>query len=111
MNSAVVFDRAQALERLGGDEELLATVAGLFVEERVNYRQALVDALASGDPAMLRREAHTVKSVFATFSFEAGRELAARLERQAAGGNLAGAGELTAEVIAAIETLAAALDA
>lgn len=111
MSSAVVFDRAQALERLAGDEELLATVASLFVEERASYRQALVEALASGDPAAVRREAHTVKSVFATFSFETGRELAARLEQLAAAGSLEGAGTLAVELNGAIETLAAALTA
>ena len=66
MSSAVVFDRAQALERLGGDEELLDSVASLFVEESTIYRRALADALDSGDPATVQREAHTVKSVFAT---------------------------------------------
>ena len=45
MSSAVVFDRAQALERLGGDEELLDSVASLFVEESTIYRRALGDAL------------------------------------------------------------------
>ena len=45
MSSAVVFDRAQALERLGGDEELLDSVASLFVEESASYRRALVERL------------------------------------------------------------------
>ena len=65
MSAELVFDRAVALERLGGDEELLASVAGLFVEEATVYRQALVDALRSGDAAVLQREAHSVKSVLA----------------------------------------------
>jgi HPt (histidine-containing phosphotransfer) domain-containing protein len=111
MSSAVVFDRAQALERLGGDEELLDSVASLFVEESTIYRRALGDALDSGDPATVQREAHTVKSVFATFSFESGRELAFRLEQLAAAGNLNGADVLTAELLAAIDVLAAALKA
>ena len=111
MSSAVVFDRAQALERLGGDEELLDSVARLFVEESASYRRALVDALDSGDPAAVQREAHTVKSVCATFSFEAGRELALRLEQLAAAGHLNGADTLTAELLAAVDTLAGALKA
>ena len=111
MSSAVVFDRAQALERLGGDEELLDSVASLFVEESTIYRRALADALDSSDPAAVQREAHTVKSVFATFSFESGRELAFRLEQLAAAGNLNGADVLTAELLAAIDVLAAALKA
>jgi len=111
MNSAIVFNRAQALESLGGDEELLANVASLFVEESAGYRQALEAALASGDALVLRREAHTVKSVLATFAYEAGRERAAQLEQLAASGNLENAAALTAEVIAALQRLTEALTA
>lgn len=111
MSSALVFDRAQALERLGGDEGLLDSVSSLFVEESPSYCRALTDALDSGDPAAIQREAHTVKSLFATFSFESGRELAFRLEQLAAAGNLNGADVLTAELVAAIDTLAGALKA
>ena len=70
-----------------------------------------VVAQESGDPAAVQREAHTVKSVCATFSFESGRELAFRLEQLAAAGNLNGADVLTAELLAAIDTLAGALKA
>ena len=49
--------------------------------------------------------------MFATFSFESGRELAFRLEQLAAAGNLNGADVLTAELLAAIDVLAAALKA
>ena len=105
----LVFDRAQALESLGGDEELLANVASLFVDEAVSYRQALIDALAAGDAATLQREAHTVKSVLATFAYEAGRERALRLEQLAASGNLEAAKAATDEVIAALQTLSEVL--
>lgn len=111
MSAELVFDRAVALERLGGDEELLASVAGLFVEEATVYRQALVDALRSGDAAVLQREAHSVKSVLATFAFEAGRERALHLEQLAASGHLDGVEAATAEVIAALQTLSEALKA
>lgn len=111
MNTEVVFDRARALESLGGDEELLANVASLFVDEAVVYRQALVDALAAGDAATLQREAHTVKSVLATFAYEAGRERALRLEQLAASGDLNGAEAATDEVIAALQKLSEVLKA
>ena len=111
MSSAVVFDRAQALERLGGDEELLDSVASLFVEESASYRRALVDALDSGDPAAVQREAHTVKSVLAAFACEGGRELAWRLEEQAASGSLDGAPERVADLVAVVRQLMAELAA
>lgn len=106
-----MYDRAEALSRLDGDEALFQEMAGMFVAECESYCRALADALASGEASQLRREAHTVKSLLATFSFEAGRQLALRLEQLAAGGSLDGAEGLTQEVIAAVRQLAAALAA
>jgi len=105
-----LFNRAEAVERLGGDEELFANVASLFVAESAGYCRALEAALAAVDAAALQREAHTVKSMLATFSYEAGRELAMRLEHLAALGSLDGAADLTAEVVAAVRRLAEALE-
>ena len=104
-----LFNHAEAVERLGGDEELFASVASLFVAESEGYCGALETALASADAAAVRREAHTVKSMLATFSYEAGRELAQRLEHLAASGSLEGADRLTAAVVNAVRRLVAAL--
>ena len=103
------YNRADALERLGGDESIFAEVANLFVAESGNYCQALEDALTSGDVGVLRREAHTVKSMLATFSFESGRGLAEQLEHLAAAGSLDGAQSLTMQLVAAVQWLAAEL--
>ena len=100
-----IYNHAEAVERLGGDEELFSSVAGLFVAESEGYCGALEAALASVDVAALRREAHTVKSMLATFSCETGRELAQRLEHLAASGSLEGADILTAAVIDAVRRL------
>ena len=108
-SAATVFDKDQALERLAGDAELFAEMAGMFVAESETYCQALESALASGDTACLSREAHTVKSLLATFSCEAGRDLAMRLEQLAAAGRLDGAAALTAKVVAAVRLLGVAL--
>jgi HPt (histidine-containing phosphotransfer) domain-containing protein len=102
-----IYDKAQALARLDGDESLFKELMDMFVAESESYCQALEAALSSGDAANLRREAHTVKSLLATFSYEVGRELALRLEHLAAGGTLDGAEELTREVIAAVRRLSA----
>jgi HPt (histidine-containing phosphotransfer) domain-containing protein len=104
-----VFDRAEAIARLDGNEELFAEMARMFLVEHAAYAAALKDALASRDAASLRREAHTAKSLLATFSCNAGRDLALRLELLAASGNIEGAAALTAEVVASMERLAAAL--
>ena len=100
-----IYDRTEALARLDGDTSLFSEMAGIFVAENDAYCRALEDALAAGDAPALRREAHTVKSLFATFSYEAGRELAMRLEHLAATGSLDGAEVLTKEVVAAVKRL------
>jgi HPt (histidine-containing phosphotransfer) domain-containing protein len=104
-----VYDRAEALARLGGDEALFVEMAGLFAAESAGYCAALEDALATGDANALKREAHTAKSLFSTFSAEAGRELAWRLEELAASGCLDGAPALTAAVVAALGELSETL--
>ena len=111
MSERESYNRADALERLGGDESIFAEVASLFVAESDNYCQALEDALGSGDAGVLRREAHTVKSMLATFSYESGRALAERLEHLAASGSLEGAAELTGQVIEGVKWLAGTLAA
>ena len=102
-----VFDKAEALVRLGGDESLFNELTQLFVTESAGYCSALEAALSSADAAALRREAHSVKSMLATFSYEEGRVLAMQLEYLAAAGSLDGADRLTAQVIDAIRRLAA----
>ena len=103
------YDREEAIARLGGDASLFASVAELFVADSAGYRRALSEALASGDAATLRREAHTVKSLLATFSCAEGGAQAQALEAAAAAGDLATAGPLAAAVDAAIVELVAAL--
>ncbi len=105
-----LFNRAEAIERLGDDEEFFSNVAALFVAESAGYCSALEDAAAAADGEALRREAHSVKSTLATFSYEAGRELALQLEQLAASGDLAGADRLTAQVVDAVRQLAEVLE-
>lgn len=104
-----IYDRAEAIERLDGNEPLFAEMAEMFVAESEAYCAELERAVASGDAEAVRREAHTLKSLLATFSSEAGRVLAMQLEMLAASGSLEDAESLTVEVLAAVRRLAAAL--
>lgn len=74
------FDRAEVMDRLEGDEELLVMLAEMFVNEAENYIQQLQSA---SDLAVLEREAHTVKGVLATFADSVGTALALAVERAA----------------------------
>jgi HPt (histidine-containing phosphotransfer) domain-containing protein len=109
-DDAPVYDRCEALERMGGDEELFQTLVDMFVADSEGYCSALARALADGDAAILHREAHTVKGLLATFSANAGAALALQLEQQARRGELQGADALVGAVSAAIRALVGALE-
>lgn len=105
-----VYDRSRAIQQLDGDEALFGEIAAVFRAECEGYCRALETALASGNVVDLRREAHTVKSVLASFACEAGRELARRLELLTAEGSLDGAAGITAELVWAMRRLAGVLE-
>lgn len=105
MTDAAFFDRAEAVRRLGGDETLYAAVCAQFIAQAGNHCDRLAQTLAEGDAAKLRREAHAVKSMLATFSCETGRAVAQQLENLAATGSLDGAAALTDDLIAAMRRL------
>ena len=109
MSENFIYDGAEALRRLGGDETLLAQVSALFVSESDGNCRALQAALAAGDATALRRQAHTVKSMLSTFSCENGRKLAQQLEDLAASGRLEGAEALVDELLVVAMQLARAL--
>ena len=90
--------------------ELLADVASLFIAESEDYCRALELALAVADAGAVQREAHTVKSMLATFSCESGRRRAFELEQLGASGQLAGAAALVAEVSLMVRALAQVLE-
>ncbi len=89
MAGLFVLDKASILERLGGDEEIFAMMVDMFVQDVDNNCTALATALASGDAEVLRREAHTVKGLLATFSDEAGAAEAFAVELRARDGLVA----------------------
>jgi HPt (histidine-containing phosphotransfer) domain-containing protein len=98
------FDRAAALERLGGDEELLAVALASFREHAPRVLRSAADALAAGQPGDLARHLHSLagsSSMVGGAALEqAARALQARTE----------AGELQ-EVQARLPELQRALEA
>ena len=96
-----VLDKPAILERLGGDEDIFTMMVDMFLQDVDNNCKALLAAVG-GEAAVLQREAHTIKGLLATFSDEAGAELALDLESRAKMGELvdvpARVGELLARV-------------
>jgi CheY-like chemotaxis protein/HPt (histidine-containing phosphotransfer) domain-containing protein len=72
-----------ALDRLGGDRELLAELAGLFCEEGPRLLGEAEQALAAGDAAAAQNAAHQLKGLLAQFCAADAREAAWQLELEA----------------------------
>jgi two-component system, sensor histidine kinase and response regulator len=86
-----VLDEAAALERIGGDRQLLGEIAGLFLQEYPELLGTMRMALASGDAKELERAAHSLKGSASNFGAYACVEAALDLERQARGQDLGSA--------------------
>lgn len=67
INESVMLDYNAAMERVGGDEELLKEVARLFLDDCARSLQELEEAVTAGDAKRLEREAHTLKGSVANF--------------------------------------------
>lgn len=82
------LDCAVALERLGGDEELLREVAGLFLDEYPMLMDEIRTAAASGDAELLQRAAHSMKGSVSNFGADGVYQAAFALEQMGRTGNL-----------------------
>lgn len=111
MAAAFVLDKALILDRLGGDEEIFAMMVDMFVQDVDNNCAGLAAALASGDPVALRREAHTIKGLLATFSDDAGAVDASVVEQRARDGVVADQAEAVAGLLQRLREIAAVLSA
>jgi two-component system, sensor histidine kinase and response regulator len=60
-------DLAAVMDRIGGDEELLRELVGLYVEDEQRLVEELVGAVRDGDSAGVRRSAHTLKGAVSNF--------------------------------------------
>ena len=78
-----VMDRALAMARMGDDEELLASLAEVFIEQLPETLAEMDRAAKDRDLASLARAAHTMKGLFDTFACAAGKTVAAELEHGA----------------------------
>lgn len=93
MAEAFVLNRALILERLGGDEEILSMMCGMYLEHVEGNCAAIARAYAAGDASALQREAHTIKGLLATFADDPGAADALNVEKAARQGEIAGLGD------------------
>ena len=100
-----VFDRAGALNRLGGDESLLKTIGEIFLQDVPSRIQNLKECLDRGDPAEFGRHAHSIKGASAGVGGERLRNIAAAMEQAARSGSLDKAGSYLDELETQLATL------
>jgi two-component system sensor histidine kinase/response regulator len=100
-----VFDPAGLLERLEGDDELLAELTSLFVAEYPGLLETTRTAVACGDAPGLERAAHTLKGSAANLCAPAVAETALRLEQMGRAGDLKHARATLAELEAELDRL------
>lgn len=75
-----ITDREIALKRLGGDQKLLATLAGFFLEDAPAFMAQLMEAYHAGDLETVFRRAHSLKGLSATFEAVPFVQLAVEVE-------------------------------
>jgi two-component system sensor histidine kinase/response regulator len=77
------LNRASLLERVEGDQELLAEMIQLFLADAPQLLNAMRNALLQGDMILLERSAHSIKGAAGNMSAEVTVGAALRLEQSA----------------------------
>ena len=99
------IDRVSLLERVEGDQELLAEMIGLFREGAPHLLSAMREALQRGDMAALEMSAHSLKGAVGNLSAKATAAAAMQLEKDAKNKDAESAKESLAEVERAVSRL------
>ena len=101
----VTLDRAVALERVGGDAQLLRDIAELFLEEYPKLLASIRSAMQSGDPVGVERNAHSLKGSVGNFGAERAYQAALQLEMLGRQNQLEAGPEALQTLEAALESL------
>ena len=82
------LDRVEALERVGGDTQLLRELSDVFLNDCPRMMEEVVEGLCAGDAVKVKRGAHSIKGAVAILGGKAAFEAALRLETIARQGDL-----------------------
>jgi PAS domain S-box-containing protein len=103
------IDRASLLERVEGDQELLADMIHLFQEDAAHLLSTMREALKRGDMAALEMTAHSLKGAAGNLSAKSTAAAALQLEKDAKNKDAESAKESLAQVEQAVSRLLPAL--
>lgn len=104
-----VMDWVAAVDRIGGREDLLKQMAGLFFKEADKLLPALREAIVQRDLVKVRRTAHSIKGSASCFAAPSAVSAAVRLEFMGRDNELDGADEALAVLEHEVERLKHAL--
>jgi len=93
-----IWDRAAALERLGGDEALLSELMEMLLDQISGGIAHLSEAIGRGDAREVEQIAHSLKGASANLGAERFRQCAFQLEQLGRSGNLSGAANALAKL-------------
>ncbi len=92
----VSWSKTEALDRLGGDEDLFRELCQIFSEESPKLLEKLRRALADGDPEAVKRTAHSLKGEVSYLGAGRASQAARQLEEMGQAGDLSKAGPILA---------------
>ncbi len=102
---ATGLDHAVLLAAVDGDNDLIRSISGLFLDSYPVLLTPINDAIARNDSNALVRAAHTLKGSGGYFLTDSARKTLADLEGMAHEGNLSNASERFAELKSEMERL------
>ena len=103
------FDLAGALERMGGDEDLLREMAGYALEDTAQLLEEVRQAVEDRDAEALATCAHSLKSTVGNFGAQAAFEAALKVEMMGRSGDLSGVEAAYTELEGVVQGLRDAL--
>ncbi len=103
------WNYAAALERVGGDEELLHELILVFFDEYPKLAGQLKQALSVQDLVSLRQAAHSLKGSLGYIGATAAEKMALQIEHASLAGDAARAEECVTALMSEIESLRPAM--
>lgn len=104
-----ILDKKSALDRLGGDLDLLIELAGMFLDDLPRLIDGLENAIKDGNADAVQRLAHSLKGAVGNFSAHSAFSIAEELETMSREGNLDNAPNTFTNLREEIERLKPAL--
>ena len=104
------FDRAEALERVGGSEAILQELVELFRVECAKQMAEIRERREAGDLPGLGRAAHTLKGSVGIFAAQAAFDAALRIEQMGRDGDASQYDDAWADLVREINRLSSAFD-